>query len=120
MSAELLNAYVKEPQLELGPATTRYQRVTTATDYDSAGFPRLVNFDTVDDALGTTFPTSLGTACTVARSIPGTGAQILTAQTVGTTFTDTTDSHALVIVDRALTASETTLLTGWLNGRAGL
>lgn len=72
------------------------------------------------DNLITTFPSALGSACTVARAIPVTGAQILTAQTVGTTFTDTTNAGALVIVDRALTPEETTGLTDYLNSVVGL
>ena len=40
--------------------------------------------------------------------------QILTGQTVGTTFSDTTDHAGLVIINRALTPSETTALTAYL------
>lgn len=83
------------------------------------GRPAL-DFDAIDDSHVTTFPAALGSTCTVARSIPGVGAQILTAQTVDATFTDTTDSHALAIYNRALTAAETASLTAWLNARAGL
>ena len=81
--------------------------------------PRRIDYD-ADDSLGITFPVSLGAACTVARSIPGVGAQILTAQTIGTSFSDTVDNCALIIIDRALTASETSALTIWLNRRAGV
>uniref|UniRef100_UPI00258CD073 hypothetical protein n=1 Tax=Pseudomonas sp. TaxID=306 RepID=UPI00258CD073 len=66
------------------------------------------------------FPASLGAACTVARSIPGVGAQILTSQTIGTSFVDNVDNCALIIINRALTAAETTNLTNWLNWRAGV
>lgn len=82
--------------------------------------PWRFDFDGIDDSIVTTFPVSLGTACTVARSIPGSGAQILTAQTIGTSFTDSTDSCSLVIIDRALTAGETASLTTYLNKAAGL
>jgi hypothetical protein len=44
---------VTNAQLEYGPAFTRYQRVTTATDYDAAGFPHRLLFDGVDDFLST-------------------------------------------------------------------
>ena len=41
--------YIWGAQLEYGPAATRYQRVNTATDYDTAGFPAYLKFDGVDD-----------------------------------------------------------------------
>lgn len=82
--------------------------------------PRRIDYDTVDDALNISFPSSLGSNCTIARSIPGVGAQILTAQTIGTSFTDNVDNCGLVIVNRALTAAETANLTRYLNQRAGL
>lgn len=47
-SADIL---IWHPQLEYGTTATRYQRVTTATDFDTAGFPYYANFDIVDDSL---------------------------------------------------------------------
>ncbi len=44
---------VTEAQLEDGSAASTYQRVTTATDYDTAGFPHYLKFDGVDDFLST-------------------------------------------------------------------
>lgn len=82
--------------------------------------PRRIDYDAVDDSLGITFPASLSAACTVARSIPGVGAQILTGQTIGTSFTDNVDNCGLVIVNRALTAAELANLTRYLNQRAGV
>lgn len=82
--------------------------------------PRRLVYDGTDDALVTTFAAALGSNCTVARAIPGTGAQILTGQTIDTTFTDNVSNCALVIINRALTGGETTSLTAWLNQRAGL
>lgn len=76
--------------------------------------PARIDFDAVDDALITTFPASLGSDCTIARAIPGVGAQILTGQTVGTTFSDTTDHAGLVIVNRPLTPPQTAALTAYL------
>jgi len=46
-------AYVGEFQLEHGSTATTYQRVTTATDYDTVGFPHYLKFDGVDDFLVT-------------------------------------------------------------------
>lgn len=44
---------VTEAQLEDGSAFTTYQRVTTASDYDTVGFPLYLKFDGVDDFLVT-------------------------------------------------------------------
>jgi hypothetical protein len=82
--------------------------------------PARVVFDGMDDSHTTPFPSSLGGACTVARAIPGVGAQILTGQTIGTAFTNTTTHAGLVVINRALTPSETANLTSWLNKAAGL
>jgi len=38
-------------QFELGTTATRYQRVNTATDYDTAGFPMYDRLDGVDDSM---------------------------------------------------------------------
>ena len=43
---------VRSPQL--ATSAIHYQRVNTATDYDSAGFPLYLRFDGVDDGLATT------------------------------------------------------------------
>ena len=43
--------YVYSPQLEYGPVATSYQRVNTATDYDTVGFKKYLKFDGVDDYL---------------------------------------------------------------------
>lgn len=42
-------AYVWGVQLELGSVATRYQRVDTASSYDTAGFPLYTLFDAVPD-----------------------------------------------------------------------
>jgi hypothetical protein len=81
--------------------------------------PRLV-FDNIDDLHTITFPTSLGSNCTVARAIPGVGAQILAGQTIGTTFTTNVTNAQLVIYDRALNAVETAKLTAYLNRKAAV
>jgi hypothetical protein len=43
--------YIGEPQVETGSTATRYQRVNTASDYDTVGFPAFAQFDATDDAL---------------------------------------------------------------------
>lgn len=61
-SATLLNAYVKEPDIWFGVSVPRHQRVTTATDYDSVGFPVYVRGNgtntgyTVSGLAGIAFP----------------------------------------------------------------
>lgn len=101
------------------PGNHRYQ-TTAASRPILRDAPRRIDYDQVDDSLTGTFPSSLGSNCTVARSIPGVGAQILTAQTIGTSFTDNVDNCGLIIVNRALTAAETANLTRYLNQRAGV
>lgn len=39
------------PQVETGSVATSYQRVNTASDYDTVGFPAFAQFDATDDAL---------------------------------------------------------------------
>lgn len=86
----------------------------------SANGRRFIDFDGVDDQLTTTFP-NLGNNVTIGRSVPGVGASILTGQTIGAgARNDSTDYHALVIIDRALTAAETAALTRYLNASAGV
>jgi hypothetical protein len=100
--------------------SSRYQRVNTAADYDTAGFPLYYAFDNFDDAMVTTFPAALGNNCTVVRSVPGVGAAITTGQTIGTTYTNTLTHSGLLIFDRPLTAGETAAVTRWGNLRAGV
>ena len=90
----------------------------------TAGSPIYANFDAVDDDLVATFPASLGSGCTVCRSLPGTGASITTGVTLTATYTDNVDAHALLIYTSAqwaaLNAGQIANITTWLNGRAGL
>lgn len=79
--------------------------------------PRLV-FDAVDDVHVISFAASLGSDCTIARSVPGVGASILTGQTIGTSYNVTETDSGIVIVDRALTTAETASLTAYLEAAA--
>lgn len=45
--------YAWGSQLDTGSVATRYQRVNTTTDYDTAGFPLYLKFDGIDDFLVT-------------------------------------------------------------------
>lgn len=79
-----------------------------------------IDYDAVDDLLVTTFP-DLGADVTIARSVPGTGASILTGQTIGAgAWNDSADHHGLIIVNRALTAAETAAVTRYLDAKAGV
>lgn len=93
------------------------QATTTARPaYRATPVPH-VDYD-IDDVLVTTFPSSLGSNCTVARAVPGIGAVILTSQTIGTSYSDNVDNRELFIINRALTAGETSQLTSHLNARS--
>lgn len=81
--------------------------------------PRRIDFDAVDDKLTTTLPTQL-TGCTVVRSVPNVGTQILTNQTIPTTYEDNIDHCGLIMINRALTASETSQITKLFNKAAGV
>ena len=74
----------------------------------------LINYDGTDDLLTASNP-DLGLDVTIARATAG-GVSILTGQTVGANYVDNTDHYGLVIVNRALTAGETTSLTTYLEG----
>lgn len=81
--------------------------------------PRRIDFDAVDDKLITNLPAQL-TGCTVVRAVPNFGTQILTNQTIPTTYNDNTDHCGLIVISRALTPSETSAITAEFNKRAGV
>lgn len=81
--------------------------------------PRRIDFDTVDDKLITNLPAQL-TNCTVIRSVPGVGVQLLTNQTIPATYEDNKDHCGLIVINRALTPSETSAIAAEFNKRAGV
>ena len=81
--------------------------------------PQRLDFDTVDDKLVTTLSAQL-TGCTVIRSVPNVGTQILTGQTIPTTYEDNQDHCGLIVINRALTPSETSIITSEFSKRAGV
>ena len=81
--------------------------------------PRRIDFDAVDDKLITNLPAQL-TGCTVIRSVPNVGTQILTGQTILATYEDNKDHCGLIVINRALTPSETSAITAEFNKRAGV
>ena len=81
--------------------------------------PRRIDFDAIDDKLITNLPAQL-TGCTVVRSVPGVGVQLLTNQTIPATYEDNKDHCGLIVINRALTPSETSAIAAEFNKRAGV
>lgn len=52
-SQQVCDFLIWHPQVKVGVDSVRYQRVTTSTDYDTAGFPHADRFDGVDDSVAT-------------------------------------------------------------------
>ena len=95
------------------------QPTTTARPALRSG-PLHIDYDGVDDYMRTVFP-ALGNNATIARSIPGVGAQILAGQTIAAgNWDDNVNSCATLVIDRALTGPETALVTAFLNQQAGV
>ena len=101
------------------PGNHASQPTTTARPALRSG-PLRIDYDGVDDYLRTVFP-ALGSNVTIARSIPGVGAQILTGQTIAAgNWDDNVDSCAVLVIDRALTGPEQSMVTAFLNQQAGV
>ncbi|ENW28470.1 hypothetical protein [Acinetobacter lwoffii] len=81
--------------------------------------PKRIDFDAVDDKLITNLPAQL-TGCTVIRAVPNVGTQILTSQTIPATYEDNKDHCGLIVINRALTPSETSAIAAEFNKRAGV
>ena len=81
--------------------------------------PRKIDYDGVDDKLTASLPAQL-TGCTVIRAVPSVGAQILTNQTITTPYNDSTDHCGLIVINRALTQTETAQITQIFNRLAGV
>lgn len=81
--------------------------------------PQRLDYDIADDNLITRLPAQL-TNCTVIRSAPNVGTQILTNQTIPATYNDNTDHCGLIVINRALTATETSQITKLFNKAAGV
>ena len=81
--------------------------------------PKRIDFDAVDDKLITNLPAQL-TGCTVVRSVPNVGTQILTGQAIPVTYEDNIDHCGLIVINRALTPSETSAIAAEFNKRAGV
>ena len=82
--------------------------------------PSRLAFDGLDDTHVMGFPTAPGSDCTVCRADPSPGASILTAQTIGTSYSITASDAGLYIFNRALTAGETASMEAFLDALAGV
>jgi hypothetical protein len=126
-------------QLELGGEATPYQKIVTGTgdvfapgnhayQQTTANKPYLrrtpvsgkywLDGNTSTAAMTATFPSSLGSACTVARANAD-GVTITPAQTITTTYNLTPPfgyNSAVMIINRPLTASETAVVSRYLRG----
>lgn len=111
-------AVVSEASLKEIQGNHAYQ-TTSAARPILQDTPRRIDFDTVDDKLITNLPAQL-TGCTVVRSVPGVGVQLLTNQTIPATYEDNTDHCGLIVINRALTPSETSAIAAEFNKRAGV
>lgn len=100
-----------------GITTVTSMSIKEVTGYHTG--QNYVEYDGVDDKLITNLPAQL-TGCTVIRSVLNVGTQILTGQTIPATYEDNTDHCGLIVINRALTPSETTAITAELNKRAGV
>lgn len=78
-----------------------------------------IKYDGVDDRLTTNLPAQLS-GCTVVRSVLNVGTQILTGQTIPTPYNDNKDHCGLIVINRALTPSETSAITDEFNKMAGV
>ena len=81
--------------------------------------PQRLDYDIADDKLITNLPAQL-TGCTVVRAVPNVGTQILIGQTIPAIYEDNTDHCGLIVINRALTASETSQITKLFNKASGV
>lgn len=84
-----------------------------------AASPQHLDYDTFDDKLITNLPAQL-TGATIIRAVPNVGTQILTNQTIATPYNDNIDHCGLIVINRALTSTETSQITQLFNRAAGV
>jgi hypothetical protein len=77
-----------------------------------------VIFDKVDDQLDIAFDSALSN-CTIVRTTKSGGTVVQTGQSVAQNYAITQDFHQLMIINRALTASELSKVTAYFNKKAG-
>ncbi len=82
--------------------------------------PDQLDFDEFDDVLPVTFPVDMGSDVTIGRAVPGVGGEILTGQTVGTSYDITQDMAAMIIVNETPSADNLSKLQAYLDTMAGV
>ncbi len=82
--------------------------------------PDQLDFDEFDDVLPVTFPADMGADVTIGRAVPGVGGEILTGQTVGTSYDIVQDMAALIIVNETPSADNLSKLQTYLDTMAGV
>lgn len=107
-------------KLQASRQAAPYQMSTSALVYDASAAPLYWKFDGVDDVHNVTFPSSLGSSCTVVTANLYAAPTIQTAQTIGTSLAISTNHCGKLVFDRALTGAETAIVTQWANQRGGL
>jgi hypothetical protein len=112
--------YAVFDKISVTQLTGNHARQDTAGSRPTVVAGGTINYASGSKSLVASFAASLGSSCTVARAVAGVGASILTGQTIGTTYTDTTDHCGLVIINRALNPQETLSLTRYLKRKAGV
>lgn len=115
LSAEF---YIDNVSVKAFSGNPAYQTTSSMRPLLTAS-PQRLDFDIVDDKLITKLPAQL-TGCTVVRAVPNVGTQILTNQTIPTTYNYNTDHCGLIVINRALTATETSQITKLFNKAAGV
>ncbi len=82
--------------------------------------PDQLDFDEFDDVLPVAFPVDMGADVTIGRAVPGVGGEILTGQTVGTSYDIVQDMAALIIVNETPSAADLDKLQAYLDSMAGV
>lgn len=95
------------------------QQATSSMRPLLAASPQRLDYDIADDNLIPNLPAQL-TGCTVVRAVPNVGTQLLTNQTIPATYEDNKDHCGLIVINRALTPSETSVIAAEFNKRAGI
>ena len=121
----LIGVAASSASMKLSSVSVKEILGITASQTTSAARPILqsnpcrIDFDAVGDKLITNLSAQL-TGCTVIRSVPSVGTQILANQTIPATYEDNTDHCGLIVINRALTPSETSAITSEFNKMAGI
>lgn len=86
----------------------------------AGAYRRAIDYDGVDDSMATTLP-AMGSNCTLARVVAGVGVSFQTGLTINAGALQSNSDHCgLLLIDRALTATEIAQVTRWGRQHAGV